>query len=242
MSLTLRTMTGDVKDSAELVKRTPKSLDPVGEFRSFYTNEHHAYLARKAERLSTAVHMVTGFMSKDEPLRSRLRSGALEIGQLAVDQGRLAEGGPTHFGARAAEVGSMLDTAQAAGLISQMNAKLILEEYARLAEFVKDRYSFIQSQVSTHVSDIKDTQVQRTSVEKTIKDSNQTSTRRQDILALFNNKNRISIKDAVDSIGGVSEKTLQRELLAMVAEKILIKEGERRWSTYIRSAGSAEPQ
>jgi len=56
--------------------------------------------------------------------------------------------------------------------------------------------------------------------------------RRKIILALLKQKPALTVKDITKSIPGVSEKTIQRELLAMVAEGILIKKGERRWSTY----------
>ncbi len=56
--------------------------------------------------------------------------------------------------------------------------------------------------------------------------------RRGAILKLLSKKGGLSIKDFADSIKGVSEKTIQRELLAMVAAGVLKKEGERRWSTY----------
>lgn len=52
------------------------------------------------------------------------------------------------------------------------------------------------------------------------------------IIKLLSKKGGLSIKDFADIIKGVSEKTIQRELLAMVASGILKKEGERRWSTY----------
>lgn len=56
--------------------------------------------------------------------------------------------------------------------------------------------------------------------------------RRKIILALIKQKPSLTVKDIAKSIPGVSEKTIQRELLAMVAEHILVKRGERRWSTY----------
>jgi hypothetical protein len=56
--------------------------------------------------------------------------------------------------------------------------------------------------------------------------------RRKIILALIKQKPSLTVKDIAKSIPGVSEKTIQRELLAMVAESILVKRGERRWSTY----------
>lgn len=56
--------------------------------------------------------------------------------------------------------------------------------------------------------------------------------RRTVILSLLRDRKRISVKDVASVITDCSEKTLQRELLAMVDENVLKKEGERRWSTY----------
>jgi hypothetical protein len=56
--------------------------------------------------------------------------------------------------------------------------------------------------------------------------------RRKIILALVKQKPSLTVGDVARSIPSVSEKTIQRELLAMVAEGILAKRGERRWSTY----------
>lgn len=58
------------------------------------------------------------------------------------------------------------------------------------------------------------------------------SDRRTIILALIKQKPALGVKDFVKSIPDVSEKTIQRELLAMVSEGLLVKKGERRWSTY----------
>ncbi|MEN9621679.1 MAG: hypothetical protein RLZZ67_113 [Candidatus Parcubacteria bacterium] len=52
------------------------------------------------------------------------------------------------------------------------------------------------------------------------------------ILKLLSKKSGLNIKDFGESIKGVSAKTIQRELLSMVASGVLKKEGERRWSTY----------
>ena len=56
--------------------------------------------------------------------------------------------------------------------------------------------------------------------------------RRARILALLQKQERVSIKDVVREITDCSEKTIQRELAALVAQGVLKKEGERRWSTY----------
>ena len=56
--------------------------------------------------------------------------------------------------------------------------------------------------------------------------------RRATILGLVQKKDRITVKDAANLIKDCSEKTIQRELLALVKQGVLKKEGERRWSTY----------
>jgi hypothetical protein len=52
------------------------------------------------------------------------------------------------------------------------------------------------------------------------------------ILDIVKKKKEIMIKDVAPLITGCSEKTIQRELLAMVSAGILKKEGEKRWSKY----------
>lgn len=56
--------------------------------------------------------------------------------------------------------------------------------------------------------------------------------RRNDVLNVIKSKGRASIKDVVSLLKDISEKTVQRELLALVKEGVLVKEGEKRWSTY----------
>jgi predicted ArsR family transcriptional regulator len=56
--------------------------------------------------------------------------------------------------------------------------------------------------------------------------------RRATILGMLQRKDRVSVRDVANVIKDCSEKTLQRELLALVAQGVLVKEGERRWSTY----------
>ena len=58
------------------------------------------------------------------------------------------------------------------------------------------------------------------------------SDRRARIIDLLKSKDRLMIKDFLSVVTGVSEKTIQRELLKMVAMGVLKKEGERRWSRY----------
>jgi hypothetical protein len=56
--------------------------------------------------------------------------------------------------------------------------------------------------------------------------------RREAILALLRERSNLSVKDFVAVVPEYSEKTIQRELLALVEEGVITKQGERRWSTY----------
>ncbi len=56
--------------------------------------------------------------------------------------------------------------------------------------------------------------------------------RRESILSIIRVRKVVSIKDISDAITDCSEKTIQRELLDMIADNIIVREGERRWSRY----------
>lgn len=56
--------------------------------------------------------------------------------------------------------------------------------------------------------------------------------RRMAIMALLKKQKNITVRDVTLVIPEVSEKTLQRELISLVREGVLKREGERRWSTY----------
>lgn len=58
------------------------------------------------------------------------------------------------------------------------------------------------------------------------------NSRQSIIIGLLKRKKEIMIKDVSPLIEGCSEKTIQRELLAMVQAGILKKIGEKRWSRY----------
>jgi hypothetical protein len=56
--------------------------------------------------------------------------------------------------------------------------------------------------------------------------------RRNTLLKLTKDKGSVSIKECVSVINDCSEKTIQRELTALVDQNILKKTGEKRWSRY----------
>lgn len=244
-------MSNSFKDNSKgLTSKTPQVYSSSG-IKSLLKNENQEFVVRKSERLASALYVITGFLSPEEPIRTRLRACALDLINCSTDKDKLNGPGVDFFSAKCVEISSILETAQSGGLISPMNAKLICDEYASLATFVGER----QESIVTKSASIKDTigdeqpnqegssigqssrtfkRTENVSVRKLrigADSSGFKSDRKQSVLNLMSER-PISIKDVSVAMPEYSEKTIQRELLSMVRDGLLIKEGERRWSTY----------
>lgn len=157
---------------------------------------------------------------------------------------------------------SMVRLAGARGLIAQENALVIVSEYQTLAEKIASRNQpspFLSSQdfsvpkvelgealspMSEQLSDLSllsaHAPVSERQVENKGHSKGQVSPahQRRDtdrtnrILDIVLKNKGISIKDIAKVVRGCSEKTIQRELSALIAAGLIRKEGERRWSLY----------
>ncbi len=56
--------------------------------------------------------------------------------------------------------------------------------------------------------------------------------RRERIIEVLKDKGPVTIKDITDVVTDCSEKTIQRELIALIKDNMVHREGERRWSKY----------
>ncbi len=83
---------------------------------------------------------------------------------------------------------------------------------------------------------IKDTKTDSDSVKKgtntSVRTRRRSDNRRMRILDVISKKKQVHVKDIAREVTGVSEKTIQRELAALVADGVVTKEGEKRWTTY----------
>jgi DeoR/GlpR family transcriptional regulator of sugar metabolism len=52
------------------------------------------------------------------------------------------------------------------------------------------------------------------------------------VLNVIRDKGNATIKDIIEVVKDCSEKTIQRELIVLIKDGIIIREGERRWSKY----------
>ena len=157
------------------------------------------------------------------------------------------------------ELMSMLDIASVAGLISKMNGDIIKSEFQAFVAELENFASGFEENRSVSVKNIftEPAVAEAASPEKGIAppapavygrpnpakpasgngSKNGNGLRRKDlrknmIFEFVKGHNNVSIKDIVPNVTGCSEKTVQRELIALIKEGKIKKTGERRWSKY----------
>ncbi len=100
------------------------------------------------------------------------------------------------------------------------------------AEFVvrQDKENVLDQLIKETSVTVRNSESHSDALEK--KDKEVGQSRREVILSTIKDKPMLTIKDISTKIVNVSEKTIQRELTSMVHEGILVRNGEKRWSTY----------
>jgi hypothetical protein len=274
--------------------------------------ERSEIVVRKAEKLTTATYMVSDIIPDREPIKWKMRETSIDLlsditlSATASSSERLAYlRGVTK---RIEKMLSFLDIANATRMLSEMNVRILREEYAALARDVEVLLRDLLSGALPRASALppmyrRDRQSERREVAQSdrapersaehphssssfsadrisasareseprlpsspaspLPVSSQSGTsfvphtpetnassrptppplgdrdsrigredRRKIILALLKQRSRLTVKDIAKSIPGFSEKTIQRELAAMLVDRLVIKEGEKRWTTY----------
>ena len=195
---------------------------------------------QKAQKLATAIYLITGFFADQEPLKWKLRSLSTDL---------VVERVKDKFNV-ATEILTLFGIAQGVGLVSHQNFEILSKElnkfgeglesplngvfFAELTPIEKVLPALAQQEV---VKDKTPERLEKSAEEKPFfKDfgavSVKKNSRQSIIIGLLKRKKEIMIKDVSSLIHGCSEKTIQRELLAMVEGGILKKIGEKRWSRY----------
>jgi len=207
----------------------------------------------KSYRLAAAVFMISNLMDRDEELRTKIKKLSLNMVSMSVNLKDIsfydAKKLMVEIEKNSLELMSMLDIASVSGLVSKMNAAVIKEEFQsfinELANFalkfesnkdVSVKNVFNNSLLSgeenlklgsTNTHDKGDIHLLKNGNGQRRKDL-----RKNNILEFIKGHKNVNIKDIVPNIVGCSEKTIQRELLDLIAEGKIKKVGERRWSRY----------
>ncbi len=205
-------------------------------------------LAEKAERIATAVYLVSALITDKEPLKWQMREKVLETMSQATGNNdeqvlRCAD-----------ELVHLIALAHRGALISPMNAELLDAGVRNLIQTISNAPLFDRNFLRFAPLEIPDTpsQGQIKDMQKTEKSPQETSVfkrqaepvkrtlnrkdkRRDQVIEALKKKRESSIKDIARLVKGCSEKTIQRELNNLIAEGSVSKKGERRWSTYVLS-------
>jgi DNA-binding transcriptional ArsR family regulator len=212
------------------------------------------FIYKKAERLAKAIHLIAPAFLGAPSLRDRIDVVAIGLVDAAILPSSAAR---MNLSRELLTLSSILSIARSGGLLSAMNAEIIAREthvlLQEVAEYEEPRLSLEEAPTLSEIarkstaqsvrekSSMKEVAAQprvargaQESDKGQVKDTGNTiiKDRRESVMSVIRTKKVASIKDISTVIRGVSEKTIQRELLALVSEGVVIKSGERRWSTY----------
>jgi hypothetical protein len=221
-------------------------------------SDNERYVLEKIEKLARVFYIVTKGFPSDEPLRVTLRRSALTMmsfikdikdnggyGITVIREGYLRE---------MATLVPALTLCSDAGYFPQANVAVLKNELISLDQFLRQAgdAAFVESfnlvQVPTLSSQasvpVPSRQSQSGASKETSLSSKSTIVRpgapsalerRNQVLERMQSGVEHTIRDIADSLPNWSEKTIQRELASLVAEGVVEKKGERRWSTYKRA-------
>lgn len=223
----------------------------------FGANQASAHAYKKTEKILVALHLITNFVPDSEPIRHAIRDKSLRIlsDTLTLRVG-LRSAGPEKVNdiiALVCEISSLLNILHASGFISNMNLDVLQRELSNLARFLRamedsgegqslelssdyftpeiSKGHSMQRSVMSFNTKLKHKGQDKSPVKRTSSSQSHTE-RRSMIVSIIKDKKRVTVKDISNTVSDCSEKTIQRELIAMMREGVLKKEGERRWSTY----------
>lgn len=126
--------------------RTGSPINVLKNINDLYNNGRDVplyYLRKKGEKLATAVYIVTGFLSDNEPIKWQIRECGLSIlsDVVSVADSRVSDM-PHRVKSVTAGINkiiSLFEIAAVAGFVSGMNLAILKEEYQSLVEIIENR-------------------------------------------------------------------------------------------------------
>lgn len=200
----------------------------------FLKDHKRAYIYKKAEKLSQAVHVILVHVQTSNKITNKLSELSMQlIGEVLHNQNKTAGS------ACMLEIISLLQVGETAGIIAPKNSELLIREYNYLLALSCEQ-NMQNVDLDTHVDEVREQaktlSLKNKSVAKAPINSQghkgHSSDRKGQVLEMLKNRGALGIKDIARVITDCSEKTIQRLLNTLIKEGLIKKEGERRWSTY----------
>ncbi len=219
----------------------------------FSAEDYLIYIFKKVEKITAALYLVSGLLKDDEPLKWELRDHGMDLISASFMASSSIPGDKNivvqSIFSSALETISLLNVAKISNLISEMNHAILVKEIDNVLSLLRDRLaenaanagyvlseSFFRTPTlfsSGFKADKREKNLHMSDTTKGKSDTSIKKNQRQEaILAILRGQSNLTIKDFSKIIKDCSEKTIQRELLDLVAKGVIKKEGERRWSRY----------
>ncbi len=213
------------------------------------------YVFKKSEKIAKAIHLLLPAFKDEKSLRDKLTELSVSIIDASLKSG--AEG--KEILARSLiTISSILSVAESSKIVSRMNAEIVRREAHQLVEELgsygeahielsetpslaaiariaqtTERQMRQEGQKDTVARSAGISKGQQVNKGQIIKDTK--NTRKDTIVSVLKEYGASDIKGISAHVRGVSEKTIQRELMSLIASGEVKKTGERRWTTYTLS-------
>lgn len=223
------------------------------------------YLAKKIQKIVTALYLVTSHIKDSDPLKWSIRTKALELMSQVADLKDIDVFSKEAVLEKAMkDVSVIIDELRLAHdvhLVNALNFSILtseIENFLREINVYKSvdlKIGLVAPFQIDHQGSMQQPEVVSEDARKRlaatvpdkghkgqIKDNrnaqprNPDGDRRKIIVDMLRKHANLTIKDFTVAIKNCSAKTIQRELMAMVTEGVLYKKGDRRWSTYSLTA------
>lgn len=209
----------------------------------------HPDVFKKTEKIVAALYLVTSVMPEADPLRLMIRNQSLELLSLTRRATHFFHKYVADVISQAQEIISSLDIAFLSGYISEMNKNVIAKELVKFVEdarrkghpigglVIEDNFfelpaAELTPQKPAHVQRPAPSAMPKTPSQGQNKTGSRKTERKTRIVENLKKHGPLTIKDIASHVKDCSEKTIQRELIGLIKDKIVQRRGERRWSVY----------
>lgn len=199
----------------------------------------------KIQKLTSALYRVTDLLSDKEPLKWILRDKSLKIYNnllsllLSEDDVRDKNELLNKTMNSLSQVINLLGLASDGTSISSINFKILEKEYNNLKSFVEGKRGDIVSEQKLLAGFTEEKKDSKNYIRHSIghdnkrQNNNGSDERKGKIINILKNQGSKTISEISSNFQGISEKTIQRDLIYLAKNNKVKTEGERRWRKYI---------
>ena len=208
-------------------------------------------ITARVKKITEALYRITDFFPDREPMKWALRDKALKI----LDFSLTVKNSPPKNVSELSDalhsiekILDLLDLASVGSFAAKSNFDVLEREYRSVLNFVADLNKNMLHTATASLKLLLDQTVKpkieeltaspyfqpdEVKIEQNRSDGLQFSQRHAKILSLVMEKKKVSVADISAFFEGISEKTIQRDLISLVNRGLLDMNGDRRWRRYL---------